>query len=87
MVCFRNFPVAKNFMDKTGGESIRIFCRKKFVSQVGKKLQGNLSVFHQYRLSENVREKRRGWEIYVFPSMLLSQGTERFRRANLLCCV
>ena len=28
VLCFRNFPVAKKFMDKRGGGSIKIFCRK-----------------------------------------------------------
>ena len=32
VLCFRNFPVAKKFMDKWGGGSIRIFRRKFFVS-------------------------------------------------------
>ncbi len=30
MKCFRNFPVAKTFMDKAGG-SIKIFRRKNFL--------------------------------------------------------
>ena len=33
VLCFRNFPLAKKFMDKRGGGSVKIFRRKFFVSQ------------------------------------------------------
>ena len=35
VLCFRNFPVAKKFVDKRGG-SIKVFCRIFFVSQCRK---------------------------------------------------
>ena len=58
-MCFRKFPVAKKIMDKTGGEGIKIFCRKYFVSQFRKVLQGYPSVFHRFGVSKNVRDERR----------------------------
>ena len=39
MLYFRNFPVANNFMNKRGGESIKIF-RRKFCLTVSKKIVG-----------------------------------------------
>ena len=44
MLCFGKFPVAKKFVDEKDGEggSIKIFCRKHFVS-VPKKLVGEPS--------------------------------------------
>ncbi len=42
MQCLTKFSVAKKFMDKKGGGSIKIFRRKTFVSQCRKISQGNL---------------------------------------------
>ena len=59
MQCFRNFPVAKKFMDKWGG-GIKFFRRKIFLSQCRKTSQGNPLLFHSFQVSKNVRDKRKG---------------------------
>ena len=38
MMCFRKHPLAKKFMGKTGGGSIKIFCRK-FLSHIAEKVR------------------------------------------------
>ena len=43
--CFRNFPVAKRFLDKGGG-AIKIFRRKIFLSQCPKISQWNLLLLY-----------------------------------------
>ena len=39
VLCFRNFPVANNLMNKRGGESIKIY-RRKFCLTMSKKIVG-----------------------------------------------
>ena len=56
MLCLRNFPVAKNSMDKRGGYGGIKFFRRKFFVLHGQKIpQGKPSVCHQFRL----------WEIFL----------------------
>ena len=57
MVCFRKIPVAKKFMDMTGGGSIKNFGGTFFVSQFPKFSRENPSVLHQFWISKNVRDK------------------------------
>ena len=53
MQCFRKFPVAKKFMDKRGGGSIKIF-RRIFLSQCRKISQGKLCAASEISASEKV---------------------------------
>ena len=53
ILCFKNFLVSKQLMDKRGRGSITIFSQICFVSQCRKKFYMNLLVFHCFRVSKN----------------------------------
>ena len=67
MLCFRNFPAAKNFMDIRA--VVKIFRRKFFVSQCRKVWQGNPFVlsFRKLPVSKKFMH-RRGGGYHDFPS-------------------
>ena len=90
MLCFRKFPVAKKFMDKRGGGSIKIFLRNFFVSQCRNVPYGNFSVlcFRKIPVAKKFMDKRggggRGIKISRFSfESFLSDGAENFRRRTL----
>ena len=58
MLCFGKIPIANKLMDKMGGESIKFFRRKFFVSRCRKKSRENPLVFHKLRVSKIVRVER-----------------------------
>ena len=66
MVCFRNFPAAKNLLDIRA--VVKIFRRKFFVSQCGKVWQGNPFVLSSRKLpvSKKFMHRRGGYQ--DFPS-------------------
>ena len=70
MLCFRKFPVTNKLLDERGGENIKFFHTKKFVSQFRKKSRENLLVFHKLRAAKNVRVER-GRAVLDFPSKLI----------------
>ena len=57
MQCFRNFPVAKNFMDKGG---YQVFPSKLFSLTVPKNFAGESFTVYYFQVSKYVRDKRRG---------------------------
>ena len=61
MMCFRKYPVAKKFMDKTGMGWVTKFSVEVFMTQCRKFLQVKPLVFHYFRVSKNVWEKRSWW--------------------------
>ena len=77
MLRLKTFPLAKKFMDKRGGgNAIKIFRQNFFLSQFRKISQGNPSVFHCFRVSKKVRDKRSGWGYLRFTvENVLSQST------------
>ena len=61
MQCFREFPVAKKFMDKRGRGVSRFSVEKFFVSQCRKTSQRNLSVlFQKFPVAKKFMDKRGG---------------------------
>ena len=61
MKCFRIFPVAKTFMDKAGGGSIKIFRRKNFVHSAEHFVGLTFgAVFQKFSGSEKVYGKKGG---------------------------
>ena len=63
MQCFRNFPVAKNFMDKGG---YQVFPSKIFSLTVPKNFAGESFTVYYFQVSKNVKDKRRGCEHQQF---------------------
>ena len=71
MLCFRNFPMAKKFMDKKGEGGISIFSVENFLSQNAEKFRtGNfyLSFFRVSKMFMLQRVMSRfSVEIFCFP--------------------
>ena len=88
MLCFRKFPVAKNFMDnRGGGGGIKIFLRKTFVSQC--RTLSQLSPFvlclRKLPVAKKVIDKS-GYQDFPSENFCLTvQG--KICRGTLLCCV
>ena len=76
MQCFRNFPVAKKYLDK-GGERYHDFPSKIFFSQCRKVSQWNFLLLYEFQVSKNVRDKRRG-ETQYFVEKFSSPSAEKF---------
>ena len=84
MLCFRNFPEAKKFMNKREGEVSR-FSVDLFWSHNAENFVGQ-----PFRVSLNSGiEKLYASEGYVTISVevFLSDNAEKFCRGTLLCCV
>ncbi len=61
MQCFRNFPGAKNFMDKEGGGRVSRFSVEKVFTHIAEKLRrGILYCFTNFRYRKMLRIKERG---------------------------
>ena len=90
MLCFRNFPVAKKFLDKREGEVSR-FSFEKFLSpSVEKCRRRTLSL----SLTLGIKKVRKrglgggGRRLSRFSVQIVSsQSAEKFRRVTLLCFV
>ena len=60
MQCFRNFPGAKNFLDKEGGRVSRFSVEKVFTHIAEKLRRGILYCFTNFRYRKMLRIKERG---------------------------
>ena len=70
MLCFKKIPLAKTFMEKTGGGKVSRFSAANFLSQSAEKIRrGTLPCFRKILVSENVRDER-GGGYHDFPSKL-----------------
>ncbi len=83
MECFRNFPVAKKFMDKRGG-GMKSFRRKKFSLTVPKNFSGEIFTASLISGIEKCLGIREGGNTRSKNS---SPSAEKFRRGTLLFCV
>ena len=52
VLCFKKFPVAKKFIDKTGGGRVSEFTVEFFRHTLPKFPQGNPSLLHYFRVSK-----------------------------------
>ena len=84
MQCFREFPVAKKFMDKRGRGVSRFSVEKFFVSQCRKTSQRNLSVlFQKFPVAKKFMDKRGGEGVSrCSVENFLSHSAENFRRGE-----
>ena len=84
MLCFRKFPVAKKFMEKRGGGSIKIFLRKFFLSRCRKISWGNLSVlcFRKITVAKKFMDKKGGVSPFSVKHFL-SHSAGKIRRGTL----
>ena len=80
MLCSINFPVAKKFMDKRGGE-YQDFPSKFFLSQCPKITWGTLQFFTNFGYRKFYMLKRFTSRLSV--DSFLSHSTEKLRSANL----
>ena len=88
MLCLRNFPEAKRFMDKRGG--INIFRRKYFVSKCQINSPDKLSVlyFRKTPVAARFFDKRVGGREARFSvEKFLYHSAENARGGTLLCCL
>ena len=88
MLCLRNYPEAKRFMDKRGG--INIFRRKFFVSkcQISSPNKPSVLCFRKTPVAIKFFDKTvRGGEARFSVEKFLDNCAENTRRGNLLCCV
>ena len=83
MLRFRKIPVGIKFMDKRGGDIIKIF-RRNFLSHSADKFRSGTLLCY---VSENFRLPKslwiRGGYSRFSVENFLSYGAENFRRANL----
>ena len=82
MLCLRKFPVAKNFMDKRGGGSIKIFRRKFFCLTVPKKFAGEFFSISLLSLGQE-----NGDGNHDFPSKLLCLAVPKHFVGEPFCAV
>ena len=83
MLCFRKIPVAKKFMDKSGG-SIKIF-RRIFLSRSAEKCRrGTLQFFINFGYQKSLDERVGGGGVSRFSvENFMSHSAKKFRRATL----
>ena len=84
LCCVSENFVATNFTDKSGG-SIKIFCRKFFVSQCRKISLGNPSMlcFRKSLVAKKFMDKRAVGVSRVSVENFLSHSSEKTRRGTL----
>ena len=88
MLCSRNFPEAKKFMDKRGGEST--FSVEQILSQSAKKFVGEpfCAVFQKNSTSNKVfRQKVKSGENPDFPSKRFCITVPKILVRETLCAV
>ena len=87
MVCFRDLPVAKKFMSKTG-LGVSSFSVEIFLSHSSESFRrGILQWFINFGYRRMLGIKGGGGGLRLSVEVVLSQCTEAFRRSTLLCCV
>ena len=83
--CYRDFPVAKKFMDKGGGIS-RLCVEKIFTHSAEKLRKGVLFCFTNFRY-RNMLGIKEGGSIKIFRRKSFVSWCRIFRTATLLCSV
>ena len=77
MQCFRNFPVAKKFMDKRGGTS-RVSVEKLFSHSAEKFLRGVFYCFINFKYRKMLGIKEREGASTITAEKFLSHSAEYF---------
>ena len=84
MMCVTNFPVAKRLWKTGGGESIKSFCRKFFVSQCQKFWLGNPSLlrFRTSLVAKKLMDKTEV-SIDIFSQVFFCHPADKIRKGTL----